>query len=117
MGMISSYDLKRLNELIKSGNTDAFYTWTSWLRKRDEVLSLDNYECQECKRNGRYSKAVLVHHIKHLKDRPDLALTIWDGKDRQLISLCKSCHEKKHPESLKRYSAKTDGYMNAERWD
>lgn len=50
-------------------------------------------------KKGKYSKAILVHHINHLKENPELALEIYDkeGK-RNLISLCQSCHEEEHPE-------------------
>lgn len=115
--MISDYDLKRLQELIANGQADLFYTWGSWLSKREEVFQLDNYECQKCKKKGRYSRAVLVHHVKHLKDRPDLALSIWDGRKRQLISLCKSCHQEEHPESLRHSQINKDLFKNDERWD
>ena len=50
-------------------------------------------------KKGKYSKAILVHHINHLKENHELALEIYDkeGK-RNLISLCQSFHEKEHPE-------------------
>ena len=77
---------------------NAFYHTYEWTKKRAEVLKLDHNECQRCKANGRYTKATTVHHVKHLKDRPDLALSIWDGNERQLVSLCQSCHNLEHPE-------------------
>jgi 5-methylcytosine-specific restriction endonuclease McrA len=64
---------------------------------------MDNHECQICKRKGRYRRADIVHHVKHLKDRPDLALSIWDGEERQLVSVCRQCHEDLHPERTVRY--------------
>jgi len=36
-----------------------------------------------------------VHHIKHLKDFPELALV-----DSNLESLCFTCHNEEHPEKL-----------------
>ena len=81
-------------------------------------MRYDRYECQLCKAKGRYRKGVIVHHVKHLKDRPDLALQIWDGEERQLITVCKQCHEKLHPESQRQYIAsEPKGFMNEERWD
>ena len=50
--MISDYDLKRLQELIANGQADLFYTWGSWLKKREEVFRLDKYIIQG------YSQAV-----------------------------------------------------------
>ena len=108
--------LSELNNYIDTGKAENFYTWTQWRRVRDEVLKLDNYECQACKQNGRHRRAEVVHHIKHLKDRPDLALSIWDGQERQLVSLCRECHEKVHPERIKhKWKRKTP--LTVERWD
>ena len=113
---ITGAELKRLVSLIASGQEYKFYSWSCWQHTREEVLKLDHYECQRCKAKGRYSRAVLVHHVKHLKDRPDLALSIWDGKERQLVSVCKKCHEELHPESQRQRkpSAKP---VTEERWD
>ena len=92
-----------------------------WVPKRAEVLKLDRYECQKCRLvYHRYKKATTVHHIRHLKDRPDLALSVWvddgDGRiRRQLVSLCDACHNEEHPEKLKTYEEQEP--LTAERWD
>lgn len=115
--MISKTRLNRLLNLIKSGNEHEFYTWTEWQKIRLSVLQIDHYECQVCKeKRRRYKRAVIVHHIKHLKDRPDLALSIWDGDERQLISVCKRCHEELHPESQRRFVPRNEP-ITKERWD
>ncbi len=75
--------------------TETFYHSSAWRSKRREILKRDNKECQRCKSKGRYSKADCVHHIKHLKDRPDLALV-----DSNLTSVCDTCHNVLHPEKL-----------------
>lgn len=85
----------------------AFYHTTAWKHKRKKILKRDHNSCQRCRQEGRYTRAVTVHHIKHLKDVPELALT-----DDNLISLCNKCHEKMHPERHK----KRYGYKNVERW-
>ena len=87
-----------------------FYRSSQWLNKRADVLRRDNYECQHCKRRGKYSKAECVHHIEHLKDRPDLALI-----DGNLISLCLSCHDEVHPEKL-HANAINRRVVSDERW-
>ena len=116
---ISGVAYKRLLSLIEAGQADKFYTWKSWDKVREKVLKLDHYECQKCKRHGRYRKGNIVHHIKHLKDRPDLAMSIFDPEtgERQLETVCKECHEEEHPESLKRYSATERKALTEERWD
>ncbi len=85
----------------------AFYHTTAWKQKRKKILKRDHNACVRCRQLGRYTKAVTVHHVKHLKDVPELALT-----DDNLISLCKDCHDAMHPEKRKKES----GFQNEERW-
>lgn len=106
----------KLEKLVPAGESDKFYSWGVWLHRREQVLRLDRWECQMCKAKGRYSRASIVHHVKHLTDRPDLALAIWDGEERQLISVCKKCHEAEHPESLLQAGPK-EKPLTEERWD
>ncbi len=117
--MISELRLKDLVKLIKAGREHEFYLWPEWRGPngaRVQTLKYDHFECQACKRKGRYRRAVIVHHIKHLKDRPDLALSLFDGEERQLESVCKQCHEDYHPESKRQF--KPIGIpVTEERWD
>ena len=115
--MITQTQLRRLLKLIQTGDEHRFYLWGDWQRLRLEVLKLDNFECQICKQeHHRHRGAVIVHHVKHLKDRPDLALSIWDGEERQLISVCTQCHEDEHPESKRQFAARAEP-VTEERWD
>ena len=86
-----------------------FYASKAWENKREERLKIDNYECQECKRKGKYTPARAVHHKKHLEYYPELALDIDN-----LESLCDACHNKEHPEKLKK--AKPKKQIHGERW-
>lgn len=110
--------LLRLEALIASGREDAFYSWGQWRSLRDDVLKLDHWECQLCKAKGRYRRGSIVHHVKHLRDRPDLALSVWDPDTgvRQLLTVCKACHELEHPESL-RQTVPAKAPVTLERWD
>ena len=85
----------------------AFYHTREWRKKRADILKRDRYSCQVCRSRGKYARANTVHHIKHLKDAPELALT-----DENLISLCAACHEDMHPE----FRYKSKGFRNEERW-
>ena len=118
--MISAHRLAQLRQLISEGREHEFYLWPEWRGEPDglraQVLRIDRYECQVCKRRGRYRKAVIVHHVKHLKNRPDLALSIYDGEERQLESVCKTCHEEYHPES-QRQKLTPKPPVTEERWD
>lgn len=114
--MISELRLRQLIVLLQSGREDDFYGWPEWKSIRLDVLRIDAWECQYCKARGKFRGAKIVHHVKHLRDRPDLALSIWDGEERQLVSVCKKCHELEHPESQRQYGPKSPP-ITEERWD
>lgn len=94
-----------------------FYIWGPWKQIRKKVLKMDHGECQRCKAKGRYSRATTVHHENYVRKHPELALEIWyewgGKKRRNLISLCRDCHEEVHgyrkPEEKKP--------LTEERWD
>ena len=101
--------------------TNPFYLSAAWQHLRDEVIAADHYECQICKAHGRYSRAVIVHHINHVDEHPELALckTYVDstGKEqRNLISVCRRCHETVcHPERMGKHRYKPP--ITREQWD
>lgn len=74
-------------------SNQSFYKTTKWKRKRKQILKRDGYLCVECKRYGRMREATTVHHIKELEDYPELGV-----EESNLESLCRECHNKKHPE-------------------
>lgn len=121
---ISPTRLDRLRRLIDAGQEARFYWWPEWADPdpargtRAAVLKMDNFECQICKARGRYSRGTIVHHVKHLRERPDLALSIFDPDtgERQLVTVCKACHEEEHPESLRRCEPSAEP-ITTERWD
>lgn len=99
-----------------------FYDSKEWKRLREKVKRRDNYECQECKRNGyvsidtnEYSEsarrkkiALVVDHIKELEEYPELALDMDN-----LETLCVDCHNKKHGRVFER---KPNKWEHDERW-
>ena len=102
-----------LLQAIKSGNVRKFYKSTVWKNKREQILKRDNYECQRCKRKGEFSPAEVVHHKKHLREFPELALS-----DDNLESLCGACHNEVHPEkgfTVNQKNKKEDP-ITPERW-
>lgn len=111
--------LRELESLIHSGQKEKFYSWSEWRSVRPQVLRLDKCECVRCREiRHRFQRARIVHHVKHLEDRPDLALSVWDPEtgERQLISVCKQCHEELHPESQRQFQ-NIRAPLTAERWD
>lgn len=117
---ISEIRLKQLVRLIAQGKEAQFYDWPEWDARRCDALRIDRNECCLCRtRKHRYRRAVLVHHVKHLRDRPDLALSLYDPDtgERQLVSLCRPCHEDEHPERRWRQSSVPKAPVTAERWD
>ena len=101
--------IKWINKLFKENNIHAFYVSGLWKKLRKEVLDEQNNECQICKAKGKYKRATTVHHIKHVKDFPWLALT----KDN-LMCVCSECHNILHPEKA-RYKIKKE-QLNEEKW-
>ena len=117
--VISATRLAQLRALIQAGRKDEFYSWPEWRALRPQILELDHHECVRCREIRRkFRAAKIVHHVKHLEDRPDLALSVWDQEtgERQLVSVCKQCHEELHPESQRQYKH-IRAPLTAERWD
>lgn len=107
--MISSEKLKWLKDLIQKDKLIPFYKSKEWRSLRKEALERDNYECQECKRKGKYSRAKNVHHLKEVKDYPELALTL-----ENLECVCVPCHNEIHEKRLKKDKRKP--FVNEEKW-
>ena len=87
-----------IKELIEGNNLKKFYnSKTIWRPVRSEALKRDNYECQECKKLGKYSEATTVHHIKHLKEYPELS-EVYLAKDLFCNKMLK-LHEREETEN------------------
>lgn len=101
---------KRLLLAIKRGDVKKFYASKEWKSERRIVMARDNHECQRHKRMGKYAKASCVHHKKHLKEYPELALD-----EDNLESLCDACHNIEHPEKF--FNEVKPKFTNEERWE
>jgi len=73
---------KKKKEFLKYG--DSFYKSEFWKVARLKVLKRDRFSCVECGAKG----LLHVHHIKY---------RTGSNARRDLITLCKFCHAKKHP--------------------
>lgn len=89
--------LMLIPNLANENNLIKFYNSHAWLHVKNEALEEQHHECQMCKARGLYVPATMVHHIKTVRQRPDLALT-----KSNLMALCDSCHwEVHHPHDIK----------------
>ncbi|EJS13420.1 hypothetical protein IKS_03499 [Bacillus cereus VDM062] len=98
-----------LIQLIRDDKLMKFYKSREWRELRLKALKRDNFECCMCRDKGKYRKADCVHHIKEVKEYPELALT-FDN----LMSLCNTCHNEVH-DRLKAQD-KLPVFVNEERW-
>lgn len=110
----------KIIELIKSGDTSAFYNGKAWRRLAADVMHDQHNECYYCKARGRITQATMVHHINRLKDRPDLAYSRTYVDDEglikiNLVAVCSSCHEGQHPDRFNHKKPKKK-LINTERW-
>lgn len=68
-----------------------FYRSKEWQFLRTKKLSDSNYLCEECKKNGKTTMAMEVHHIVALVDDFSKRLDY-----NNLLTVCVSCHNKLH---------------------
>ncbi len=59
-----------------------------WLRKRNEIMDRDNYQCQLCKSR---EKHLHVHHLYYEPNKKS-----WDYDSESLVTLCEDCHKYVH---------------------
>ena len=67
---------------------------STWKHKRAEILARDKNQCVIC--GG--TEQLQVHHIYRLDTHPTLKL-----ENSNLISLCKTCHNKAHNNVFSEY--------------
>ena len=110
-----------------------FYKTPEWIKLKKSVLKAAHYECAECARQGKITrydvgedgeKRLLstVHHVCHVKSHPELALSLTykdfeTGEEKiNLLPVCKSCHNKLHPEKNSRRKTDNPSFSTPERW-
>ena len=108
-----------IRQLIKADKVEKFYMTDEWKELRQDVLEFFHFECQECLKKGRYTKADCVHHVNEVRVRPDLALsrTYVDAHGQQqfqLVPLCNTCHNLIH-DKLGEWQRK-DKFYTEEKW-
>lgn len=114
---MGDFSVDYLKILISSGQTSKFYKSKAWQKLSRQVIKENHGECFLCRQRKKLNKAVLVHHVRPLKQHPELAYsrtyTDSDGEHIQLMPLCWDCHERIHERGI--YTA-PKGYTNGEKW-
>lgn len=108
-----------IRRLIAAGKVEQFYFTDDWKELRQEVLEDFHNECQECLKQGNYTRADCVHHVNEVRHRPDLALSRHyvdskGNKQHNLVPLCNQCHNIVH-DKLGAWQRK-DKFTNEELW-
>lgn len=109
-----------IRRLIAEDKVELFYQTDEWKDLREKVLQDFHFECQECLKRGKYTRAICVHHVNEVRHRPELALSrhYVDSKGNtqaNLVPLCNQCHNIAHPEKGYK-STKKERFCNEERW-
>lgn len=113
------FTAEQIRELIKKDRTDIFYNSWEWRKLAKSVKKENHNECYLCNQRGKYSKAIIVHHVKHLKRFPELAYKRFyideNGDEQiQLMPVCYYCHEELHNREW--HKQKKERYENEEKW-
>ena len=110
-------------EAIKTNKKYKIYKSREFRTLRLQVLKTFHYECQRCKESNKITSAVLVHHAQEVTKHPELAFEEFyidkNGiKQRNLIPLCKECHEAIHHRyGFRPNQTKSEqNFINEERW-
>ena len=100
MEKFTDYDeLKRSQEYL------AYITSPEWKEKSDQRMKIDGHVCQMCGSRGTIANPLQCHHFHYGNFRHE---NIY----KDLITLCKSCHESQH-NMLRRITDADGGRM----WD
>lgn len=108
------YTVEQIKKLIKNGNKKKFYDEKYWKILSKEILERDNYECQECKKEGKISikqhgKKLDIHHIKELEQYPEFA---YDKNNLETVCV----HHHNILDNKKIFINKPKKILNEERW-
>ena len=108
-----------IRQLIKEDRLYKFYKSKDWIKLKTEILRDAHYECAVCRQHGKITRYDVdfmtgekklistVHHVMHVREHPELAMsrTFRDPATGEiktnLLPVCKSCHNKLHPEKFK----------------
>lgn len=102
------YTPEQLRDLDSRDELWRFYKSYEWRTLALDIIKNAHGECAMCKAEHRLTKATTAHHIKYLRDAPELAY-----ERSNLMPLCHDCHEKIHGRGI---YAEPKGFTHDERW-
>ena len=94
---------------------------TRWKHLRDAAFRRDHFRCRECARFGKQVPAERAHHAWPADEFPEFRWELWN-----LVSLCKSCHDKMHVRGSRELTDRGRAWMRrchpppgslAEKWE
>lgn len=110
-----------IRELEAENKLARFYKTAEWRNLRENVLQENHFECRMCADRGIYTRADTVHHVREVRERPELALSRTyldkDGNEcEQLVPLCNRHHNEVHERFGEINFPRKDKFKNVERW-
>lgn len=105
------FTTEEIKKLIAIDRTDKFYNDYYWRKLSHEIKREYHNECFKCRERGKYSKSLIVHHVKHLRTHPELAYSRMYEGNIQLMPLCLECHNEVHGRIYN-----SSAFTNEERW-
>ena len=107
--VIVMFTTEQIRQLIADDRLDQFYKEWYWRTLALRIIREHRKECQMCKAEHKLTRATLAHHVKHLRDYPELAY-----EPSNLMPLCHDCHERIHERGI--YARERQRYTNEEKW-
>lgn len=117
MVKIMRYTADQIKQMFARGKKDIFYNSYEWRKLSAEVRKEHHNECLRCAEKGKCSPSEIAHHVKPLRQFPDLAYEkiYFDENGEahmQLMPLCLECHNEIHGRTY----SNVNGFMNEEKW-
>ena len=110
---VAQFDIQKIKNPDVQGKDYQQGDQLGFWNVREYVLFRDKHTCQYCKGKSK-DKILNVHHIRSRKTHGD--------RPGNLITLCKTCHNKLHAENLEHYFSpsdkgfKSEGQITVMRW-
>lgn len=89
---------------------EGFYKGKAWQEAREAYAKGKRYLCEECLAHGQVTPGEIVHHIRPITQANIHNPAITLSPDN-LRLLCRSCHERAHRRTPRRYIIDEQGHV------